>query len=83
MMTKCPMCGSAEIVTELPVFAGNSGSAIGGPYVVVDPPKGQNGDPVVIRFRVDVCGSCGYAEMYTRFAAQLLEAHKKGYVKRA
>lgn len=51
--------------------------------MVLDPSKGQDGELVSIRFRVDVCGSCGHAELYTKFAAKLLEAHKKGYVKRA
>jgi len=30
MMTKCPLCGSTEIISELPLFAGTLGSAFSG-----------------------------------------------------
>ncbi len=84
-MTKCPVCGSTEIISELPLFAGTSGSAIGGPYVVLDPPKGLKGNPesVSIGFRANICGSCGHTELYTKYAAKLLDAYKQGYVSRA
>jgi hypothetical protein len=30
-------------------------------------------------FRAAVCCACGYTRFYTRFHAELLEAHRKGY----
>ena len=77
MMTKCPQCGSAEIVPDLIVF-GEVTSIWRSIFVsLVHPAK--KGEPVNIGFRVAVCGTCGHAEMYTRAYQDLLDAYKKGY----
>ena len=82
MMTKCPECGSTEIIPDLSVFtkqAGVSTNEVN--YVVLEDPT-HRGKPVNVGFRASVCGKCGYVEFFTRYAADLLDAHKKGYLSR-
>ncbi len=78
MMTKCPQCGSMEIIPDL-ILLSSAGGMVGSARVVMVDPSGK-GDDVVVGFRADVCGSCGYTEVRTKFAQDLLNAHKKGYV---
>ncbi len=82
MMTKCPECGSTEIIPDLNVFTKQAAMATNEiNYVaLVDPAR--RGKPVVIGLRAAICGSCGHVEFYTRYASELLDAHKKGYVSR-
>lgn len=80
MMTKCPTCGSTEIIPDLVAFTGSTNA--NHIFVILEPAKGQKGDEVSVGFRADVCGSCGHTEFYTKYANDLLEAHKKGYVGR-
>ncbi|MFZ5880134.1 MAG: hypothetical protein ACOY0R_12250 [Chloroflexota bacterium] len=77
MMTKCLVCGSTEIIPDLKVFT-QIGSERDTTFVSLEHPKGK-GAPVEIGFRVAICGECGHVEFHTRHAAELLEAHKKGY----
>ena len=78
MMTKCPECGSTEIVPDLIIFAAVSGATGALAVSLVDP--AQKGEPAHAGFRVAVCGACGHTEIYTRFYQRILDAHKKGYV---
>jgi predicted nucleic-acid-binding Zn-ribbon protein len=85
MMTKCPACGSTEIVQDLRLFTSMArGSSVGfipdKLYTILVPPKGQTGDPVTIWLHADICGRCGHAEIYTAQANDALDAHKKGYI---
>ena len=80
MMTKCPVCGSTEIIPDLILFTGSS--IENHLFVILKPDKGQKGDEVSVGFRADVCGSCGHTEFHTKYADELLDAHKKGYVSR-
>jgi predicted nucleic-acid-binding Zn-ribbon protein len=77
MMTTCIVCGSNEIVPDLWAFT-HVGSDMDTVFISLDPPKGR-GKPVELGLRVAVCTKCGHAEFYTRYPADLLEAHKKGY----
>jgi predicted nucleic-acid-binding Zn-ribbon protein len=78
MMANCPKCGSAEIVSDLSLFASAEGDVKPVFVTLVDP--SQKGEDVTVGFRADICGSCGYSELHTRFAKDVLNAHKKGYV---
>jgi predicted nucleic-acid-binding Zn-ribbon protein len=85
MMTKCPACGSTEIVQDLRLFGSMAkGSSIGfipdKLYATLVPHKGQTGEPVIIWLHADICGGCGHAEIYSAQANEALEAHKKGYI---
>ena len=79
MMTKCIICGSEEIIPNLRVFT-KIGSDTDTAYVALDPPKKVKGESVEIGFRAAICGSCGHVELYVRYADELLDAYKKGYV---
>ena len=78
MMTKCPECGSTEIVPDLIPLA--EVSALRGPIflTLVDPAK--KGKRVDVGLRLAVCGACGHAELHTRYYQEVLDAHKNGYV---
>ena len=82
MMTKCPECGSTEIIPDLHVFTKQASVATNeNNYVVLEDPT-HRGKPVNIGFRAAICGNCGHVEFFTRYAAELLDAHKKGYISR-
>lgn len=78
MMTKCPKCGSTEIIPDLILLSFMAGD-VGTVGVVLEDPS-RKGENESVGFRADVCGNCGYAEFYTKYASDLLNAHKKGYV---
>ncbi len=78
MMTKCPNCGSTEIICELTLLGSAGGEARPVGLVMVDP--AGKGDSVGGRLLLDLCGHCGHAEIYSKKADVLLDAHKKGYV---
>ncbi len=79
MMTKCPACGSTEIMTDLGVFR-DFHQPYPQSFVWLVPPKGTKGNDLTSDCTADVCGSCGHMELYIKSAPQLLEAYKKGYV---
>src|SRR5690348_14279440 len=85
MMTKCPECGSSEIVPDLIVYADSSGTGQNPPYVKLMEPEPAKRPfvwmPKDVRtgFYAAICGACGHTEFYTKRHAQILEAHKKGY----
>jgi predicted nucleic-acid-binding Zn-ribbon protein len=82
MMTKCPECGSTEIIPDLHVFTKRAAVATNEVnYVVLEDPT-RKGKPVDIGFRAAICGNCGHVEFFVRYAAELLDAHKRGYVSR-
>jgi len=78
MMTKCPKCGSTEIVPELILYGNLHTGKKPARVILVDPSRKD--DDVVVGFYADICGSCGYTEFFTKKANLLLEAHKKGFV---
>ena len=78
MMKQCPQCGSSEIIPDM-FLAGEVYPALRSAVVVLANPK-NHGDSVSVGFRVDVCGACGHAELYTVGNKELLEAHKKGWI---
>jgi len=82
MMTKCPECGSTEIIPDLMVFTKAASIATNEVnYVVLEDPARKE-KPIRSGLRAAICGSCGHVEFYTRYAAELLGAHKKGFVTR-
>ncbi|MBN2257696.1 MAG: hypothetical protein JW704_07720 [Anaerolineaceae bacterium] len=82
MMTQCLECGYTEIIPDLNVFTKlttqNTDEIL---YMALEDPA-HKGAPVLIGFRAAICGDCGHVEFYTRRAADLQDAHKKGYVTR-
>ena len=85
MMTKCPECGSAEIVSDLLVFADEAATGQHPPYVkLIEPAPAKrpfiwSPKTVVTGFRAAICGECGYTHFYTKHFAKILAAHKQGY----
>jgi len=85
MTNICPECGSADIVSDLLVFADESLSGGNPPYVKLIEPEPEklpfiwSPKSVTTGFRATICGSCGYTRFYTKHFAEILEAHKKGY----
>ena len=77
-MIKCSKCGSTEIVPDLILFGNLISGKKPARVILVDPSK--KADDVVVGFYIDICGSCGHAEFYTKKAYVLLEAHKKGFI---
>ena len=86
MINTCPECGSTDIVPDLLVFSDESLSGGHPPYVKVIEPEPEkrpfiwSPKSVATGFRAAICGSCGYTRFYTRNYAEILEAHKKGYI---
>ncbi len=81
MMTVCPKCESTDIVQNLLLLAGYGDQPGNLAYVAMVDPEGKS-ESVETSFRIDVCGSCGYSEMRTKFHADLREASRKGYESR-
>lgn len=85
MITKCPECGSSEIIPNLIVFTDESTSGQKPAYVKLLEPEPAKRPfvwmprEVTSGFRAAVCGSCGHTRFYAANRAELLEAHKKGY----
>jgi predicted nucleic-acid-binding Zn-ribbon protein len=85
MMTKCPECGSTDIVPDLIVFADAATSGQNPPYVKLVEPEPAKlpfiwmPKDVKAGFRAAICGACGHTQFYTKQHAEILEAHKKGY----
>lgn len=73
-MTKCPQCGSTEIIPDLFVVTGNNLYAA----LNLQPPKGSKAQEFYTRCQASVCGSCGYMELYANDAAKLLAAYRSG-----
>jgi predicted nucleic-acid-binding Zn-ribbon protein len=77
----CPSCGSSEIIADLRIHGGEDHPS----YVEVAEPEPANRPFIWMQkneqshFKVDVCGSCGYAEFYAENYKALNEARKKGY----
>lgn len=85
MTTKCPECGSSEIIPDLVVFCDEENTGIKLLNVDLNEPEPPNRPFIWIPkslktgFTASICGSCGYTRFYTKAHAQLLDAHKKGY----
>jgi len=85
MLKTCPECGSTDIVPDLLVFSGDAPAGQHPPYVsLVEPPPEKrpfiwSPKSVATGFRAAICGACGYTRFYTKYPAEILEAHKKGY----
>src|SRR5258706_3324625 len=85
MMKKCPECGSTEIVPDLIVFADESAIGQRPLYVSMIEPDPEKRpfiwSPKIVStaFRAAICGACGHTQFYTKYHAEMLEAHKKGY----
>jgi len=77
----CPRCGSTEIIPNLSIHGGEDHPS----YIEVAEPEPVNRPFIWMQkseqshFKVDICGSCGYAELYAENYKALNEAHKKGF----
>lgn len=85
MITKCPECGSSDIVPDLMVYTDETTAGGKPAYVKLvepEPPKRPflwMAAEVKTRFLAAVCGACGHTQFYAEYPAEILEAHKKGY----
>ena len=76
--------GSFEGIPDLLVFADKAFGGQYPPYVQIKEPKPAKTPFIWIPksvesgFRAAICGSCGHTRFYTKYHAELLEAHKKG-----
>jgi len=85
MLTKCPECGSSDIIPDLHVNTDAANPNHKPAYVklIEPPPPGQTAlfvaQEVKSEFHAAICGSCGYTRFYSKSHAEMWEAHKKGY----
>lgn len=85
---KCPECGSSEIIPDLIVYTDEENVGIKLLNVRLIEPEPTNRPFIWIPkdvktgFRASICGDCGYTRIYTKYHAELLDAHKKGYKSR-
>lgn len=85
MTTQCPECGSNEIIPDLIVFSDEENTGIKPIHVRMVEPEPANRPFIWIPkdvktgFRATICGSCGYTRFYTKYHAELLDVHKRGY----
>jgi predicted nucleic-acid-binding Zn-ribbon protein len=86
MMTKCPDCGSSEIVPDLIVYTDEATSGQIPAYVkLVEPEPAKRPfiwmpQAVKTGFRAAICGACGHTQFYTKYHTEILDTYKKGYV---
>lgn len=78
MMTKCPECGSKDIVPDLILFGDYETRKWPSLLILVHPTK--KAEPAMYGLRVAVCGACGHAEMYTKYGPDLLQTHRDGFI---
>ena len=84
-MKTCPECGSTDIIPDLLVFSDEALVGAHPPYVeLIEPEPAKrpfiwSPKTVATGFRAAICGTCGYTRFYTKHAAEMLEAYKKGY----
>ena len=84
MLTKCPDCGSTDIVSDLMVYsiaARHAGNEILVVHVDLSDPH-KKSEPLLVGFRASICCDCGYTKFYTKRFKELKEAVKKGYLNR-
>jgi predicted nucleic-acid-binding Zn-ribbon protein len=86
MMTKCPECGSSDIIPDLLVNTDAANPFHKPAYVKLlepppaDRPAGWIPLEVKTNFHAAICGTCGFTRLYTQHHAEILAAHKKGYI---
>jgi hypothetical protein len=79
-------CGLTEIVPDLIVAADEAAVGQNPPYVLLLEPEPKNRPFIWMPkgaktgFRAAIGSECGYTQFYTKHQAEILEAHKKGYV---
>jgi predicted nucleic-acid-binding Zn-ribbon protein len=85
MITKCPECGSSDIVSDLPVYTDDTVSGGKPAYVKLVEPKPQKppflwmAAEAKTGFLAAICGACGHTQLYAEDHAEILEAHQKGF----
>ena len=86
MMTKCPECGSSDIIPDLPVNTDAANPNHKPAYVKLIEPRPAERPSMWIpqevktEFHAAICGACGLTRFYSKRHAELLDAHKKGYI---
>jgi predicted nucleic-acid-binding Zn-ribbon protein len=86
MMTKCPECGSNDIIPDLLVNTDAANPNHKPAYVkLLEPPPAERPNmwiPQEVRteFYAAICGSCGFTRLYTKQHIKIWEAHQKGYI---
>ena len=85
MMTKCPECGSSDIIPDLLVNTDAANPNHKPVYVKLLEPSPANSPNMWIpqeiktEFHAAICGACGFTRFYSKNHAKMLDAHKKGY----
>ena len=74
---QCPKCGSTRVMNDVRIIDGSFEEDLSvqvqkTPHAMLF--KGSVGVPL----KAQVCGACGYAELYASDPARLLEAHEHG-----
>ena len=80
MMTKSLECGSNELISDLIVFTHETVSGHKPTYVKLVEPVKRSTKEGRAGFRSAICGSCGHTQLYPKYHAEIMGAHKKGYV---
>ena len=84
-MTKCPQCGSTDIVPDWIVFADEAAVGQSPVHVSLKEPRPEKAPfmwmpkEVSTGFRAAICGAYGHPQFYTKYQAEILDAHRKGY----
>jgi len=85
MMTKCPECGSTEIISGLNLLTEETTSGGRPAYVKLLEPEPAKRPFMWVRqevkseFQAAVCGNCGHTQIYANSPSEILEAFKKGF----
>ena len=84
-MSKCPECGSSDIVPDLNVLTEETTSGHRPLYIKLVEPEPAKlpfiwvAQEVKSEFSAAVCGQCGFTQFHSKNYAEVLDAHKKGY----
>lgn len=88
-MSKCPDCGSSDIIPELDVLTTETSSGNRPAFVkLIEPeltkrPFMWMAQEVKSYFKATICGNCGYTQFHTTFPDELWQAHQKGFIPEA
>ena len=72
----CPQCGSTQIMTDVRVADALDEDL--GAQVQRKPRAMLLKGTVRVQLKAQVCGECGYTELYAADPGRLLEAHRRG-----
>ncbi len=74
---KCPKCGSTQVMNDVQVVDIDSHMENLAVQVQQKPHARLFKGGVRVPLKAQVCGTCGYTELYAKDPARLLEAHEQ------